>query len=160
MNIRSVFLFFFVLYSIFGFGQYTQIGTGGFPSSNFGPIRTDTASAYYSRFAFIYPNSTLTNLKPGDSISAISFQHRSFDSLRGICSMKVYLKATNQSDFGAGSINWLAERRNGMTSIYEGNPSHLLGNTPGEVIFKLSQPYAWDTSRFYGPILLKMFSIS
>ena len=146
MNIRSVFLFFFVLYSTFGFGQYTQIGTGGFPSSNFGPIRTDTASAYYSRFAFIYPKSTLTNLKPGDSISAISFQHRSFDSLRGKCSMKVYLKATNQSDFGAGSINWLAERRNGMTSIYEGNPSQLLGNTPGEVVFKLSQPYAWDTS--------------
>ncbi|MDG2042285.1 MAG: T9SS type A sorting domain-containing protein [Bacteroidia bacterium] len=132
--------------TVISFGQYTKIGSGGFASGNFGPLRTDTSAAYYSRFAFIYPEATLTNLKHGDSISAISFFHRSFDSMRGNCNMKVFLKSTNQSDFGANSLNWSAESRNSTIKVFDGNPKNLISNSPQEVFFKLDKPYGWDTT--------------
>lgn len=143
---RYLNLILFVFSTLISFGQYTKIGNGGFSSGNFGPLRTDTSSAYYSRFAFIYPEATLTNLKHGDSISAISFFHRSFDSLRGNCNMKVFLKSTNQSDFGANPLNWTAESRNLMIKVFDGNPKNWIGNLPQEVFFKLNQPYGWDTT--------------
>ena len=132
--------------TVISFGQYTKIGSGGFASGNFGPLRTDTSAAYYSRFAFIYPEATLTNLKHGDSISAISFFHRSFDSMRGNCNMKIFLKSTNQSDFGANSLNWSAESRNSTIKVFDGNPKNLISNSPQEVFFKLDKPYGWDTA--------------
>jgi hypothetical protein len=142
---RYLNLFLLVFSTVLAFGQYTKIGNGGFSSGNFGPLRTDTSAAYYSRFAFIYPSSTLANLNHGDSISAVSFFHESFDSMRGNCNMKVYLKSTNQSDFGSNSLNWSAESRT-MTSIYEGNPKNMIGSSPEEVMLLLSQPYVWDTT--------------
>lgn len=131
--------------SVLSFGQYTKIGNGGFASGNFGPLRTDTSSSYFSRFAFIYPSSTLTNLKYGDSISALSFFYESFDSIRGNCNMKVFLKSTSQADFGATALNWSAESRT-MVPIYDDNPKKLIGSIPQEILLKLSKPYAWDTT--------------
>jgi hypothetical protein len=142
---RYLNLILLVFSTVLAFGQYTKIGNGGFSSGNFGPLRTDTSAAYYSRFAFIYPSSTLINLNHGDSISAISFFHESFDSMRGNCNMKVYLKSTSQSDFGTNSLNWSAESRT-MVSVYDGNPKNMIGNIPQEMMFKLSQPFAWDTT--------------
>ena len=76
---RYLNLILLVFSTVLAFGQYTKIGNGGFSSGNFGPLRTDTAAAYYSRFAFIYHSTTLSNLNHGDSISALSFFHESFD---------------------------------------------------------------------------------
>ena len=139
-------LLFFTLLGLSSLAQKTNVGNGAFTSGNFGPIRTETAVNYYSRFAFIYPEGTLTNLKHGDSIAAISFQHRSFDTLKGLCNLKVYLKATNRADFGSGTLNWLAESRNDMVKIFDGSPIGLIKNSPREVLFKLPQSYRWDTT--------------
>ena len=142
---RYLNLTFLIFLSVLAFGQYTKIGNGGFASGNFGPLRTDTSSSYFSRFAFIYPSSTLNNLKHGDSISALSFFYESFDSIRGNNNMKVYLNSINKADFGTTALNWSAESRT-MVLIYDDNPKKLLSSMPQEVLLKLSKPYAWDTT--------------
>lgn len=128
--------------------QYTQIGAGGFTNANFGPITTDTLPAFYSRFAYIYPSATLTNLNHEDTITALGFRHRGFDSLRGNCNMKIYLKSTSQPDFGTAALNWLAEARNGMTLVYSGNPKDIIGNSPSDAVFQFNQTtkFPWDTA--------------
>ena len=128
--------------------QYSQVGDGAFSSGNFGPIATDTLPAFYSRFAFIYPSITLTNLSHGDSIRALGFQFDAFDSLRGNCNMRIFLKSSVQADYGALPINWLAESRNGMTLVYDGSPKTIIGDKPGEAVFVFNQVAGWkmDTS--------------
>lgn len=130
-------------------GQYIQIGNGGFANGNFGPITTDsTAAATYSRFAHIYPEASLGDLTHGDSISALVFRHRAFDSLRGSCNVKIFVKSTNQSDFGTSALNWLAETRSGMTQVFSGDIKEIVGSKPGNAIFIFNQgsKFGWDTA--------------
>lgn len=141
---------FFVLMvlSLFANAQYTQVGQAPFTSSSYGPIISSTNPAYYSRMAYIWPVATLGNLQHGDSITAFSFSCYTFDTLRGNCNMKIYVKATNQADFGNGSLNWLAAQRDGMTLVYNGNPSAAIGDKPGykTFIFNEVSAYTWDTT--------------
>lgn len=134
--------------------QTTQIGTGFFSTANFGPLRTDTTSSYYSKFAFTYPATTLSNLQHGDSIRALSFFYDEFDSMRGNCSMRILLASSASADFGPGAINWDSISREGMTEVYSGNPKIIIGDLPGEVIFGLDKAYRWDTTG--GRIHLRM----
>ncbi|MBT8326793.1 MAG: hypothetical protein KJP21_03655, partial [Bacteroidia bacterium] len=128
--------------------QYTQIGSGGFTSAVYGPISSDTSTPFYSRHAYIYPSASLTNLEHGDSITALGFRHQTFDTLRGNCTFKIYIKSSSQADFGTTALNWLAETRNGMTLVYEGNPKDIIGNSPREAVFEFNQvsSYRFDTS--------------
>ena len=147
MILRYFFLLLIACFSLLSNAQYTTVGDGAFSSGNFGPIRTDTLPAYYSRFAFIYPAASMDSLSHGDTISAISFKHRSFDSLRGNCNMRVFVKATSASRFDSTALNWALESRSsGMQLIYDANPKRLLGNLPKEVIFPLPTPMRWDTT--------------
>jgi hypothetical protein len=139
--------FCFVL-NVSAFAQYTQIGNGGFSNANFGPFRTDTFSSYYSRFAMIYPASTLGDLAHGDKINALAFQHNSFDTMRGTGLVKIYIRSTNKADFGTAALNWAAESRNGMTLVFSGDPYTLRKTSPGKVLFRFNQvnDYLWDTT--------------
>lgn len=145
---RSLYTAVFTLMLLWSSAQYTQIGSGGFSNTNFGPLRTDTSVNYYSRFAMIYPAATLGDLTHGDELAALAFSHNSFDTMRGTGQLKIYLKSTSQSDFGAGALNWLAEARNGMTLVYSGDPNGLINPSPSDVLFKFNQvnQYIWDTS--------------
>jgi uncharacterized SAM-dependent methyltransferase len=52
-----------------GLAQYTVIGTkvqGG--TADFGPMLADDTTNRYSRFAYIYPEATLGQLKHGETI--------------------------------------------------------------------------------------------
>jgi len=147
MILRYCLLFLLTSFSLLASAQYTTVGDGSNLSGNFGPLRTDTLPAYYSRFAFIYPEASLDSLTHGDSIYAISFRHRSFDSLRGNCNLRVFIKSTSASRFDSAALNWALESRsNGMQLIYDANPKKLLGNSPKEVIFPLDSPMGWDTT--------------
>ncbi len=131
------------------FAQYTQIGNGAFTRTNIGPIVSDSStSGYYSRMAYIWPEATLNGLEHGDTITALSFKSFVFDTLRGTCNMKIYIKGTSQADFGAGSLNWAAESRDSMTLVYDDNPSKIIGNKPSYVpfIFNQTKGYEWDTT--------------
>lgn len=128
--------------------QYTQIGDGLFRSGNLGPIATDTLPAFYSRFAYIYPEASLTNLQNNDTIFALGFDHFSFDSLRGNTNIKIYIKPTSASDFGVGNINWLAETRSGMTLVYEGDGKDVIGLGPKKAVFVFNEVvgYKWENT--------------
>ncbi len=128
-----------------GFAQYTQIGTGFFGSANFGPLRTDTTSSYYSKFAFTYPEASLDNLQHGDTLRGLSFFYNAFDSMRGNANMRILIAATNNADFGATPLNWDSASRIAMVEVYNGNPKIRIGNQPKEVFFPFVQPYRWDT---------------
>lgn len=128
--------------------QYTQVGDGAFTSSIYGVTTNDTASPRYGRYAYIYNSASIVGIQHQDTITALAFRHQSFDTLRGLCNLKIYIKPTSQADFGTGSLNWLAETRNGMTLVYDANPREAIGNTPGFAVFKFTEVsgYAFDTT--------------
>lgn len=129
------------------YAQYTQIGTGAGTNARYGPIMTDTVPSAYSRTAYIWPQATLTNLVHGDTISAFSFKHQNFDTMRGSCKMKIYVKSTSVSDFGIGPLNWLAESRNGMTLVYEDDIKSQIKAEPGYALFEFNKTkYRFDTT--------------
>jgi len=148
--LKKLFLLFFPLVFLLpsANAQYVQIGDGAFANGNFGPLTTDTLPAFYSRFAHIYPAASLGDLVHGDSLSALVFKHRAFDSLRGSCSVKIYLKSTSQADFGTPALNWLAESRNGMTLVFQGDIKDIVGDKPGDAVFVFNQigKFGWDTT--------------
>ncbi|MGB0850162.1 MAG: hypothetical protein ACPGTP_02875, partial [Bacteroidia bacterium] len=129
------------------FAQYTQIGTGAGTSARYGPVMTDTLPSAYSRTAYIWPQATLTNLISGDTISAFSFKHQNFDTMRGSCKMKIYVKSTSMSNFGIGPLNWLAETRNGMTLVYEDDIKSQIKSEPGYALFEFNKSkFRFDTT--------------
>ena len=142
------FILLFILCSPSTFAQYTQVGEGGFASSFYGPLSSDTSTPFYSRYAYIYNANTIDQVKDGDQITALAFKHNAFDTLDGNCTFKIYLKTTPNLDFGTGSLNWLAETRNGMTLVYEGNPSGAVGDRPGWAVFKFNEvdSFLFDTA--------------
>ncbi len=148
--LKKIFLFFLPIVFLLpnATAQYVQIGDGGFANGNFGPVTTDTLPAFYSRFAHIYPAASLGDLADGDSLTALVFKHRAFDSLQGSCNVKIYLKSTSQADFGATALNWLAETRNDMTLVFQGDIKDIVGDKPGDAVFIFNQidKFAWDTT--------------
>lgn len=135
--------------------QYTQIGTGLFGSANFGPLRTDTVPSHYSKFAFTYPEASLSSMSHGDTVRAVSFFFDAFDSLRGNCNLRILLASSGDADFGPGALNWDSVSRTDAIEVYSGNPKTILGNVPGEAQFLLQQPYRWDTTG--GKVNLRVF---
>ncbi len=149
MRILSLFLFTLLASAIqLAKAQYTQVGNGGFTSSVYGPTSTDVSAAFYNRHAYIYPSASLGYLSHGDTITALAFKHNSFDSLAGTTSLKIYVKNTANADFGTAALNWMAESRNGMTLVYEGDPKNIIGNTPGFAAFLFNKvsTYTFDTT--------------
>jgi hypothetical protein len=142
-------------YCSFSFAQYTQIGSGFFSSANFGPVRSDTTSSAYSKFAFMYPSAALSTLQHGDTIRALSFYFNALDSLRGNCNMRILLSPSSDADFGFNSLNWDSSARSGMVAVFNGNPKEIIGNIPGEVLFPFQEVFRWDTTG--GAIHLKVF---
>jgi hypothetical protein len=147
-NLKILFILLFSSSFLPLFGQYTQIGNGGFTSAIYGPTCTDVTASFYNRHAYIYPSASLGNLAHGDTITALAFKHNAFDTLAGNCSFKMYIKNTANADFGSAALNWLAESRNGMTLVYEGNPKDIIGNSPGFAVFLFNKvsSYTFDTT--------------
>jgi hypothetical protein len=149
MNKRLfIFTLAFVILSFNAVAQYTQVGEGAFTSSIYGITTTDTASPRYARYAYIYNAQSIAGLEHNDTITALAFKHQSFDSLRGLCNLRIFIKSTDSSDFGQGSLNWLAETRNGMTLVYDANPKDAIGNTPGFAVFEFTEVsgFEFDTT--------------
>ncbi len=127
--------------------QVSQVGEGAFLRSDIGPMFNDTVANSFGRFAYIYNNQTLPDLRHGDTITGISFMHPKGEGLVGNTNLKIYLKSTDQADFGAGSLNWLAETRNGMALVYDGDPKNEFSSSLGFSTFTFNQlQYEFDTS--------------
>lgn len=129
---RSVLLAYLVLSFILPVSsQYVQIGQGSYLGMIGGPIHTSAGTATYSsRFAYIYPEAVLGNLKHGDTISSLEFMRLAGTGLNSSCNMKIFLKNTSLNDFGSGILRWSAEV-SGLTAVYDQNPGTDIGTSEG-----------------------------
>ncbi|PCJ67682.1 MAG: hypothetical protein COA58_00675 [Bacteroidetes bacterium] len=127
--------------------QFSAIGNGGFSGTQYGPVNVDTTADSYSRYAYIYPSGSLGDLKHGDNIRALSFLNKGVDSIKGDAEIKVYLKSTNQADFGGGSINWNTEMANGMTLVHQGSLQSSLVSDMDKltIVFNQTNIFQFDT---------------
>lgn len=127
--------------------QVITIGSGSFTGSNFaGPANTSTISNAASRYAYIYPASTLSGLLHGDTIRSIAFFRNSGASISGSCNMKIYIRTTVNTSYGNRNVNWVnLTQSTGMKKVYDQSPASDIGSSNTWVRFTFSSPFVVDT---------------
>ncbi|MEZ4803976.1 MAG: T9SS type A sorting domain-containing protein [Bacteroidia bacterium] len=127
--------------------QVIILGNGSFNGSNFaGPINSSTSAGASSRYAYIFPENTVSSLRHNDTITSISFLRNGGDSIIGNANMKIFMRTTVNSDYGIGNINWVGlTGTTGMTKVYDKNPQDEIDSLQGWVRFLFSTPYVVDT---------------
>lgn len=143
----KLYLFFLITLPSIVYSQSTTIGSGTFTSNAYGPMYTTTSVNSVSRFAYIYSSSLLGELEHGDSIWSVSFFKDNTDDLTGSNNLKIYIRPTSQTDFGAGSLSWSSEISGlGFVKVYDNNPNSVMNGKRGFITFTFSSPYYWDTT--------------
>ncbi len=127
--------------------QVLTLGNGSFTGSNFaGPANTSTAASAASRYAYIFPESTVSSLRHGDTIRSISFLRNGGSSLGGNCNMKIFMRMMSNSNYGAGNINWVnRSQATGMKKVYDQDPKSDIGSANTWVRFTFNTPFVVDT---------------
>lgn len=128
--------------------QVLILSNSNFAGSSFaGPINTSVSAGAASRYAYIFPASVVNTLVHGDTIGSISFlRNGGGGSISGNCNMKIYMRMTSASDYGAGSINWVNQTTvTGMKKVYDTIPTAEIGSIDGWVRFIFKTPYVVDT---------------
>ncbi len=143
INFCSIFL----LLSFSSQAQVIILSNANFAGSNFaGPVNTSTSANAASRFAYIFPQSTVSSLVHGDSIRSISFRRNGGGALSGTCNMKIYMRTTVNSNYGLRNVNWVnLTGTTGMRKVYDKDPVSDIGSSDGWVRFVFSTPYVIDT---------------
>lgn len=132
---------------VFLFGQYKKVGFGYQLGAGAGPISTDTASSWVSRFAYIYPADELGNIKHGDTIQSIEINRSAGVAMLGGGNLILSLNNTNSNDFGAGIVKW-STATSGATIVYNQNPQTDIGNKDAYYRINFnSAVYVYDTTK-------------
>jgi hypothetical protein len=141
--------------------QFVQVGEGYFLGTNAGPMVISTTSANYGcRFAYIFPGSVLGNLKHADTIESIEFMRSAGAAIGTGTQMKIWLKNTVRSDFGAGKISFSGETAS-ATLVYDAVPAFNLGSNEGFYRFPfLTQKFAFDSTKGNNLVVIIEFSQS
>ena len=145
---RLILLFFAVAFRI-AQAQVIELGTGSnYTGTNVGgPANTATFSGAASRYAYIFPQSTVSSLIHGDSIFSLDFFRNGGDSLSGTCNLKIYMRLGPNSDYGNRNINWVNQTgATGMKKVYDKNPAADFGKINSWVRLNLTTPYVADTT--------------
>ncbi len=126
--------------------QYIDISTDEYPSFSIGPANTTSLANAYSRYAYIYPESMVSTLKHGDTITKLSFLRLNGGSFSGNANMKLYMRTTVNTSYTVRNINWVNQKSvTGMKKVYDDNPHSEMGSQAGWVTFTLTTPYVVDT---------------
>lgn len=143
---HKYFLLLFGILSIkLGQSQFVQIGEGSFLGTFAGPIRTiATQKTFQSKFAYIFPKSTLGNLKNGDSITSIEFFRADGTAIPQKNKMKIWITTTNRSDFGTVGIDFLQETT-GATKVFDTLLGNYFGSNEGFYPLPFSAPFKYDS---------------
>lgn len=143
-NIIFLILFFI---SISSYSQYTSIGNGAFTSLIVAPMYSTTNAPQYNRCAYVYPASSFTGLRHGDTITSISFFAANSDPMRGNPNFKIYLANSIFSDLGPTALDWNSTI-NQSELVYDDNPAALVNGVSGFVRFPFNQSsgYKFDTT--------------
>ncbi len=90
--------------------QYVKIGNGYLSGTIAGPFSASTSrDTQYSKFAYIFPKSVLSNLTHGDTIASIEIFRVGGALPDSNCTMTLYMGNTNRTDFGSGKISFSNE---------------------------------------------------
>jgi hypothetical protein len=127
--------------------QVISLGIGSFTGSNvIGPAFTGNTAGASSRYAYIFPESLMKNLRHGDSIKSLSFHRNAGASISGSSNLRIYIRTTVNSAYGNRSINWVnLTGATGMTKVYDKDPGADIGSRNGWVRFSFSKAYVVDT---------------
>lgn len=125
--------------------QFVQVGEGSYLGTFAGPIRTSAnMGVYQSKFAYIYPKSTLGNLKHGDSIFSLEFYRATGASLKGNHRLKIWLGNTSRNDFGSTGIKFSSETASAQ-KVIDTFASVYLDTFENFYRFTFLKPYVFDS---------------
>lgn len=129
------------------FAQVLILGNGSFTGSNLcGPANTSTSANASSRYAYIFPQSTVSSLLHNDSIRSISFMRNGGGAMVGTCNLKVYMRTTVNSNYGNKNVNWVnLTGTTGMKKVYDQSPNADFDSVNGWVRLVFNKPYVVDT---------------
>lgn len=140
--LRSFFaaIFFTILFQLLVLGASAQqVKTIGDPGLNkftlyntYGPMRSVpgafAAGSISNRHAYIFPAASLGGIEAQSKIDSLSFYKVNNGALQGTVNLKLYLKNTSATDFGAASLSWETEKAT-TSLVYDANPfSPISGN--------------------------------
>ena len=125
--------------------QFVQVGEGSYLGTFAGPIRTSAnMGVYQSKFAYIYPKSTLGNIKHGDSIFSLEFYRAAGASLKGNHRLKIWLGNTSRNDFGSTGIFFSSETASAQ-NVIDTFASVYLDTFESFYRFTFIKPYVFDS---------------
>lgn len=143
-----LFVFCFISSYQLSLAQVLILSNSNFAGSSFaGPVNTSVSAGAASRYAYIFPESLVSTLVHGDTIGSISFlRNGGGGSISGNSNMKIFMRMTMNSNYGAGSINWVNRTgATGMKKVYDTIPNTDIGSSDGWVRFVFKTPYVVDT---------------
>lgn len=146
-NYRLIFYLISLFFCARLHAQVITIGTLSFTGSNFaGPANTSSAANASSRYAYIYPQTTVSALRHGDTIRSLSFHRNGGGGLSGNCNLRIFMRMTVNNNYGSKNVNWVnLTGATGMKKVYDANPSAVIDTVNTWVRFVLSAPYVVDT---------------
>ena len=128
-------------------GQVIILSNANFTGSSMaGPMNTSTSAGAASRYAYIYPQATVSSLRHGDSIRSVSFMRNGGGAITGTSNLKIFMRTTVNNNYGANNINWVNQTgATSMKKVYDKNPISDIGSNSGWVRFEFTSPFVVDT---------------
>ncbi|GAA4768296.1 MULTISPECIES: T9SS type A sorting domain-containing protein [Flavobacterium] len=125
--------------------QLYQVPTcsGGISTNIYGNMNSVATANATSRSAIIYPATQLAGIS-GQVLNAVYFKRMAASgTMGGSPTLKVYLKETSATDFGAAAIDWATEIAT-ATLVYDSNPSVATGSSAGWKSFSFSNNFTYS----------------
>lgn len=147
-------LFAAILFSLQGNSQsILQIGNrafAGLSTNTYGIMNTWSGAAPAergNRHAIIYPLQSIGLIPTGSQITALKFYRdiltgQPEGALQGNPTFKLYIKNTGLSTF-ATAVTW-QDTANTMATVFNGDPSPIVGTSSGWITFTLPTPLVYD----------------
>lgn len=125
--------------------QLYQVPTcsGGISTNIYGNMNSIATTNATSRSAMIYPSAQLAGIS-GQVLNAVYLKRMAASgTMGGSPTLKVYLKETSATDFGAAAIDWATEIAT-ATLVYDSNPSAATGSSAGWKSFNFSTNFTYS----------------
>jgi len=127
--------------------QFVQIGNGSYIGTVGGPVITrNTMADYQSKYAYIFPQSVLGNMRHGDSLISLSFMRVDGASFDGNCSLRIWVNNTKLSDWGGNPISFQEQIDSGK-QVYHNHPKTHIGADDRFYKIPFDKTYVFDSTK-------------
>ncbi|KQR92497.1 hypothetical protein ASG01_11300 [Chryseobacterium sp. Leaf180] len=140
-------IFVALLITNFSFAQLVQVGgtcsTAG--NNSYGPMNSTTSPLSTNRTAVIYPSTQLIGIA-NQQITSLYFNKVSSTDIAGSPNFKIYLKETDNNDFGVANADW-SGLITGAALVYDSNPVSNAAGAAGWKQFSLNTPFSYTSGK-------------